>query len=276
VISCNLVDVSIGAGSQRTRAFALPLVLTVALTGGLLWARQALQDPIDHLATVVSMGAPPPRATDAAFDRILPAPRPQPGTGGYTFMMSNHQGPAAYDPCRPLHVVVNHERAPAGADQLVAAAVAQVSAASGLQIVVDGATDELAADSRPTVDRARYGNRWSPVLIAWTTRDRDARLGDAVGIGGSQVLPTTGGRLWNVTGSIHLDGPTMSEILSRPDGRERATAVVVHELVHVVGLGHADGDGQLMTVDGSGRTTLGEGDLRGLAELANVPCNTAF
>jgi hypothetical protein len=255
---------------------SLPLVATLVLTGGLLWARHALKDPIDHLATVVSMGVPPPRAPDAAFERVMPAPQLLAGTGGYTFMMSNRQGPAAYDPCRPLHVVVNHERAPAGADQLVAEAVAQVSAASGLRIVVDGATDELAADSRPTTDRARYGNRWSPVLIAWTTRERDSRLGDAVGIGGSQVLPTSGGRLWNVTGAIHLDGPTMGEILERPDGTERATAVVIHELVHVVGLGHADGEGQLMSVDGSGRTTLGDGDLRGLAELANVPCNTAF
>lgn len=254
----------------------MPLVLTLLLTGGLLWARQALKDPIDHIATMVSTGAPPPRASDAGLGRVMPPPQQLGGSGDYTFMMSNGRGPAAYDPCRPLHVVVNHEQAPAGADQLVADAVAQVSAASGLAIVMDGPTDELAADSRPTVDRTRYGNRWSPVLIAWTTHARDARLGDAVGIGGSQVLEAPDGRLWNITGTIHLDGPAMSEILARPDGPQRATAVIVHELVHVVGLGHAAGDGQLMTVDGSGRTTLGDGDLRGLAELANVPCNTVF
>ena len=250
--------------------------MTLVITGGLLWARQALKDPIDHIATMVSMGAPPPRAADAGLGRMMPAPRQLGGSGDYTFMMSNGRGPAAYDPCRPLHVVVNYERAPAGAEQLVTAAVAEVSAAAGLQIVVDGATDELAAESRPTVDRTRYGNRWSPVLIAWTTRERDSRLGDAVGIGGSQVLEAPDGRLWNITGAIHLDGATMGEMLERPDGRERATAVVVHELVHVVGLGHAQGDGQLMTVDGGGRTTLGDGDLSGLAELANTPCNTAF
>ncbi len=267
---------TIGSRSQRSSALALPLVLTLVLTGGLLWARQALKDPIDHIATVVSMGAPPPRATDAGLRRVMAAPAQQGGSGGYTFMMSNGHGPAAYDPCRPLHVVVNYENAPAGAEQLVWDAVAQVAPAAGLQIVIDGATDEMAAEKRPTVDRARYGNRWSPVLIAWTTRDRDARLGDAVGIGGSSVLEAPTGRLWNITGAIHLDGATMRQILDRPDGQERATAVIVHELVHVVGLGHADGDGQLMTVNGSGRTTLGDGDLRGLSQLANAPCNGSF
>lgn len=267
---------TIGPRSQRSRALALPIVITLVITGGLLWVRQAVQEPVDHLASVISMGSPPPLPTDSSVGRLLPAPVSPGGTGGYTFMISNGRGPAAYDPCRPLHVVVNYERAPAGADAMVADAVGQVSAASGLHIVIDGATDELASEERGTVDRARYGNRWSPVLIAWTTRARDSRLGEAVGIGGSSVLEDATGRLWNVTGAVHLDGETLGAMLARPDGQTRAMAVIVHELVHVLGLGHADGDGQLMSVNGNGSTSLAAGDLRGLAELANVPCNRQF
>lgn len=256
---------SIGPRSQRSPALALPIVMTLVITGGLLWVRQAVKEPIDHIAQVVSLGAPPPRAVDASLSRVVAAPVSPGGSGGYTFMVSNARGPAAYDPCRPLHVVVSYERAPAGAEGLVAAAVAEAGAAAGLQIVVDGPTDELASQNRPTVDRARYGNRWSPVLVAWTTQARDGRLGDdAIGIGGSQAIEDPAGRLWNVSGMVHLDGDALGLLRQQPDGADEVIGVVVHELLHVLGLGHAQEEGQLMSEHGNQRFTLADGDRRGL------------
>ena len=38
----------------------------------------------------------------------------------------------------------------------------------------------------------------------------------------------------------------------------------MHELGHVVGLGHVDDPCELMNADNKGRTSFGSGDLRGL------------
>jgi len=43
--------------------------------------------------------------------------------------------------------------------------------------------------------------------------------------------------------------------------------VVLHELGHVMGLGHAKQDGELMQPSGGGVTGFGPGDLEGLREL---------
>jgi len=43
--------------------------------------------------------------------------------------------------------------------------------------------------------------------------------------------------------------------------------VVLHELAHVLGLGHAESDGNLMEPSGGGVTAFGPGDLAGLEHL---------
>ena len=45
-----------------------------------------------------------------------------------------------------------------------------------------------------------------------------------------------------------LEDPTgpLAEILTYPDGRDQALAVILHELGHLVGLGHVDDQGELM------------------------------
>ncbi|KGN30514.1 hypothetical protein N802_06775 [Knoellia sinensis KCTC 19936] len=255
---------------------SLPVVLALVLTGGLLWVRQAAKEPIDQIAAIVTVTERPPLPNDVGSAPVAAGPRPVVGSGGYTFMTENGRGPAAYDPCRPLHVVMNPSSAPAGAEALLDAAIEQIGPAAGLQIVVDGLTDEPAAESRPPTDRARYGNRWSPVLVAWTDRNQSPGLESAVGIGGSTATADSTGRLWNVSGIVHLDSAEVQGILTRREGQKQAVAVIAHELGHVIGLGHAGVDGQLMSDNGLGSLTLSDGDRRGLAALANVPCNRQF
>lgn len=259
---------------RRPRRALLPLVVTVAVTGGLLWLRTAATEQVDHVATLLSASdARPPAAVDAASSRLVAPPTPPGGSGGYSFMVENDLGPATHDPCRPLHLVVNGEAAPDGADAILREAVTVVASAAGLQIVIDGPTGELAQERRPAVDRSRYGNRWSPALVAWTTPSRDPRLeGDVAGIGGAQAIQDATGRLRNVSGIVHLDGPDIAEIVRRPGGRDEAVAIVVHELVHLVGLGHVDDPTQLMHASNEGQQGLGDGDRRGLAVLADTPC----
>lgn len=245
----------------------------MAITAGLLWLRTAASEQIDHVSSIISAEARPPAPPDASLQRVLPAPLAPGGSGGHTFMVENERGPAGYDPCRPLHLVVNPAAAPADADAILREAMSTVSAASGVHMVLDGSTDELAAESRPAIDRNRYGNRWAPVLVAWTTPAQDPRLdGLPVGIGGSQAVRDSAGRLRNVTGIVHLDGPAFDDMLSQEGGRSDAVAIVAHELIHLLGLGHVDDPGQLMAERYEGQTTLGDGDRRGLARLADVPC----
>ena len=260
---------------RRPRSGALVTVLVVvAVTAGLLMIRDRVAMGLDGVRAKALTGQEDrPRAAAGSAGRLIPAPTAPGGTGGFAFIAENPLGPAAYDPCRPLAVVVNNEVVVPGADALIGDALALVQEASGLQLVYEGATDELANPERRTMDAARYGERWSPVLIAWTTPERDAELaGEVAGVAGSAHLVESTGRLTNVTGAVHLDAPTFAQILQQPNGRPHAVAIVMHELAHVLGLGHVDSSDELMAPSNSGQVAFGDGDRRGLALLADRPC----
>jgi len=265
---------AVAAPARPRRGALLPLVVTVAVTAGLLWLRTAATEQVDHVATFLSASdTRPPASVDAAPSRLVPLPLSPGGSGGYTFMAENALGPATHDPCRPLHLVVNGEAAPEGADTILRDAIGIVAPAAGLHVVVDGPTDERAQEERPAMDRGRYGGRWSPALVAWTTPSRDPRLdGDTAGIGGPLSVADATGHLRHVSGIVHLDGPAFTAILREPGGRQAAVAIVAHELVHLVGLGHVDDVNQLMGARHEGQVALGDGDRRGLARLADTSC----
>lgn len=273
---------SLSAPPPRRRAAGggvVPLVvLTVAITGGLLWLRGAATEQMDHVAGIISVtSGRPPLPPDSGLARLVAAPQAPVGTDGYELLLTNARGAAAYDPCRPLHLVVSFEAAPPRAPEILDDAIAMVAPAAGLRIVVDGATDELATEDRQPMDPGRYGNRWSPALVAWTTPQRVPTLEGAIaGVGGSVAVTDQLDRLHNVSGIVHLDGPELTRISGQSGGHELAVAIVAHELVHLLGLDHSEDPAQLMFAENSGQTRLGDGDRRGLAVLANVPCRREF
>ena len=202
---------------------------------------------------------------------------PVAGSGSYRFIA--HQpgrpdDPVTYDPCRPIHVVVNDAIAPPGAERLLAEALSEVSRATGLIFTRDGRTDEVPRESRPLRDPARYGSGWSPVLVAWTTPAAVPGLeGRPVGLGGSaRVADGLSGRWTFVTGTVSLDTPVMQGIIARPDGEAGGRAILMHELGHVVGLAHVDDSREVMYADNVGVTQFGSGDLAGLAALGRGRC----
>lgn len=192
-----------------------------------------------------------------------------PGGGSTSFMAENDDGtPVTYDPCVPIHLVVNLRTAPPGAWDLVEEAVAAVTSASGLELVLDGPTDELPADDRSPRD----GDRWAPVLVAWSDPEETPALsGDVAGIGGSTAM-TRDGRAWWVSGAVTLDGPALTQTLAQPGGHEAARAVIMHEIGHLLGLAHVADPGELMHHDNVGQGWWGPGDLSGLARLGAGPC----
>ena len=74
-----------------------------------------------------------------------------------------------------------------------------------------------------------------------------------------------------VTGQVVLDAPAFTQAMAVPGGGPVARAIVLHELAHVVGLGHVDDPAELM-YPYAGRADLGAGDLTGLALLGAGAC----
>jgi hypothetical protein len=215
----------------------------------------------------------PPRGVEAG-DVPLGMPPPVPASASFLLMEPpvESQEFVAYDPCRPVHYVVRPEYAPAGSEGLVQAAVAEVSAATGLQFVDDGTTTEAPTEDRDLYQPELYGKRWVPVLITWTSPSEIPGLaGDVAGLGGSGYAQTPGQPLVLTGGQVQLDAPDAVNTLLYPDGQAYLKAIIMHELAHVVGLDHVDDPDQLMYPAGSA-VSFGEGDRAGLALLGTGPC----
>lgn len=216
--------------------------------------------PPGYEAAASPLGTPPPSTGSTAF--VLQEP---PDTG---------QAFVAYDPCRPVHYVIRPDNAVPGGEALIRQAVSAASAASGLRFVYDGTTTEAPAEERKAFQPDRYGKRWAPVLIAWSTPAETPGLaGDIAGDGGSNYIQAPGQPLVLTAGQIRLDAPDLAGILaSRPDGTDQVRAIIMHELGHVLGLDHVDDPTQLMYADNTGLLNFAAGDRAGLALLGSGPC----
>jgi hypothetical protein len=217
--------------------------------------------------------APPPGFEEQA--EPLGRPETPPGASdSYQFLATNNDGtPVGYSPCRPLHYVVNTELEPEGAERLVEDAINTMSRATGIAFINDGPTTEAPSQSRAPYQKDVYGERWAPLLIAWTTPEEAPQLkGPVIGTGGSTHFSFGDGPKSFVTGSLELDAPQITEDLRRSSGADYATAVILHELGHVLGLEHVDDPVQLMYPEIGTPDGLADGDLNGLHELGRAQC----
>jgi hypothetical protein len=231
-----------------------------------------------YAAEVVGRGSPAGAAEaglSPATGAAAAAPAPSsagsgPGVSGdgglFAFEQLNHDGtPSRWNPCVAVHYVVNLSQAPAGALSMVSAALAQVSAATGLQFVYDGTTSELASNNRPLA----VGGRWNPVLVVWERvgqSDYLAANGED-GEGGFVAVSNPQGRWVDVTGQVALDSAAGSIPGFAQEGGW--AHLLLHEFGHVVGLAHVNDTTQVMNpVSTVGApTAYGSGDLAGLARL---------
>ena len=191
-------------------------------------------------------------------------------TGEYSFIAKFKGQPIRWDPCAPIHYVVNLTNAPPGSLDDVQAAVRTISDASGIQFVYDGLSTEVPGPLRQSYQPDRYPARWAPVLIGWVdptsggfnfAKDKQGR--EAIGIGGP-MLPPSGAPQY-VSGFV---------VINDKDGYPPGFgspfvqgATILHELGHVLGLGHVKAQGELMESAGGGMATFGPGDLEGLEKV---------
>lgn len=238
------------------------LVLTVVLLAAGLHI--SLPEPIDGPVAAVrrSLQAVQGHVQQAAWD----------GDGAehaqsYSFMTTNPDGsPGRWNPCEPIRYQVNASQAEPGALEDVQAALAQITAASGLQFQYVGATTEIPRAHH----EMRAGGRWAPVTIGWATASQtDMLTGAEAGMGGPDRLSTPSGTVY-VSGSVVLDAARNAEYPPGFAGYQTRGTLLLHELGHLVGLGHTDDDSQAMRSGLGAPGRYGAGDLAGLARLGTA------
>jgi len=187
----------------------------------------------------------------------------------YAFIASSDGHPYRWNPCAPIHYVVNFQNAPPGALQDVKVAAARVKAATGIDLVYDGPTDEPPSRDRDAYEPDRYGERWAPVLISWVSVvPGDDSQWSRPGLqfaGLSTPLPALRSTGVYVSGWIVINAEQIGP--SGFDFPDDEGPVLQHEFGHVIGLGHTSEWGELMNSGGGGMTDWGRGDLEGLTKL---------
>lgn len=208
-------------------------------------------------------------------DGHLDATTIQGSAGSYSFLSTQPgtKEPVTYPACRTVQVRINPAGEVTGGSSLVLEAMARVSELSGLELEYAGPSTDRPREWSDAMDGAGMEG-YPPALVSWSDEDETADLaGDVVGLGGSVSLRGAAfTRARYMTGSVTLDGPDLARVLDGPDGEARVRAVILHELGHLVGLGHVADPAQLMSETNHGLHDFGPGDREGLARLGAGSC----
>lgn len=184
------------------------------------------------------------------------------GGQGYSFIALQNDGvsPVAWPCTSTIPIEVNPQGAPSGYADVLSEAIERVNAASGFTFEVVGETD----------DRDFLQRRSGPILLGFADEVELEMLGGQVaGLGGAVYARPSSGPAVAVGGVVALDTDVVNEDLPAGLG----AAIIMHELAHVLGLGHTTQPGEMMRSSGSAQREFGPGDLAGLAHLRTHACS---
>ncbi|HEV8565185.1 MAG TPA: matrixin family metalloprotease [Actinomycetota bacterium] len=209
-----------------------------------------------------------------AISGVVLFSNPDAPRGSFRFLDRTAAGlPVRWNPCEPIHYVANLEDAPVGALEDLQGAARRVSEATGIEFVYDGETEatvEFQTHVRYIVSTMQ-GGRWLPVLVIWLPHDEFMLLDSQEGVVAFAHPQPGPADLEDqyVSGLIVVDAE--AGLPSGFDYRFSDGLVLMHELGHLVGLGHVTDPSELMftsqRLPGNPISDWGPGDREGLREL---------
>lgn len=184
----------------------------------------------------------------------------------YSFLHVHRDGctPFRFNPCQPIRYVTSGPARPADRADLTEA-LRRLSAATGIEFVHEGeVTDPPPVPARAVVVPGPEGPRWAPVHIAWVDQETMGRARPTVPPGVNSTSTTVpdigipGAGLAIPVGGVYVTGVLLLNVDAVADLRTRAPMphgfgrgpnwgrVLLHELGHLLGLGHVQSTANLM------------------------------
>lgn len=213
-----------------------------------------------------------PTVDSAALEEALSLPAsPSTDPADHSFLVQGADGtPTRWDSCAPIPVIVNTAGATPGALEDVQSSLAQISTLTGLTFEYQGETTEI-----PQSDwylKSWPGRDYAPLIIAWATPETSDILQDGDSGRATANPALINGESRFVTGSVVLNSEH-NDIYQAGFGQGKTRGnLLLHEIGHSVGLGHAEHKGEMMHEEISPSTpaTYAAGDLAGLSLLGSA------
>ena len=182
--------------------------------------------------------------------------------GAYKFLVEQDGQPGRWDPCRPIRVAVALNGLGEPGRLVVDEALRRVSRESGLTFVHAGEIP-LPADVRKPPPGA-------DALVSFPRLDQWPEMGSAIGKGGPRYYVTSSAPVFiGGFAAVRSDSPGFRTDFSRTG----LGTVLLHELAHMVGLGHVEDPAELMYPQLRDQVGFGNGDRQGLRLVGRTgPC----